>query len=359
MNSQPETAGRLSLAFRRGLVVYNLKETELRLALQLDLESYGLGLTSGKLDLLRWTRLLGYIEGGSPRLKKMQVVLDSLKQLGLVDVNEAKGEFTLRPHLPFWSNTRGTRGAVDTANEPELTLCAVRELDEALSSVHAEKALMAGHGPTETLAVPGPVCKEDRRSELQAKITDAIERGAPAEELEMLGRDFAALANERRNFPPPEPIPVPAVAAEFSAAAKSPETLGQSVAAENSSGSSLASLALTEYKAKLAKAAENSSAEPIAGSVQTKKLHQAEAAWRWLESVDDRGDLRRESWPRDQWRELSERNPGYVLGRLKGILEDNRRRIAAKESGVIAYAYPLAVLARVARDEGQLGKCGR
>ena len=78
-------------------------------------------------------------------------------------------------------------------------------------------------------------------------------------------------------------------------------------------------------------------------------------ARRWIESIDSHGALRTE-WIREQWEELCRRNPDYVLRRLRGILEDNQDRVGRGEKDVAAFDHPLAVLCKIARDEGQLGK---
>jgi hypothetical protein len=78
-------------------------------------------------------------------------------------------------------------------------------------------------------------------------------------------------------------------------------------------------------------------------------------ALNWIEGIDLKGDMQVPKF-REFWDALCRRNPHYVLNRLRGIYEDNQKRVAKGEpvSDYSTDRGPLAVLSSIARREGQI-----
>lgn len=110
----------------------------------------------------------------------------------------------------------------------------------------------------------------------------------------------------------------------------------------------IASLACTN-KASLAtgSARGRGPAVPPEGS----SIEKSGEAIAWLQSVDPR-PFRNKKFL-EQWLETCERYPRYVLSKLRGVWEDNVRRLKAGEP-VERIENPLAYLAGVARQEGRM-----
>lgn len=94
-------------------------------------------------------------------------------------------------------------------------------------------------------------------------------------------------------------------------------------------GTSIAKLALGT-KAKLA----------------TSSLEKSVAAYRWLEEIDISNGLKVKRFA-EQWLQMCERHPDYVLNNLKFVLREQTKRDGQVKN-------PLALLAKVARQEGKM-----
>lgn len=136
----------LSKSMREGLCLYDLKESELRLAHQLVLETYDCEQTSGKTDFHRWARDLGFWDAEGLRPRRCMRVFVKLKNLGLLDWNQAQGSYELRPpNQNNWSGLkrRGLLSALKSSHDQELPLRAERPLSEMLAQTEREEALAA------------------------------------------------------------------------------------------------------------------------------------------------------------------------------------------------------------------------
>ncbi len=165
----------MSCSFRTGLGELasgregiKLRPNELRLGYQICLETFDAGLESGRCtdeDLDRWARLLNLKDSKGFRGDKVASILNTLKDLGIVDINPGQGTFEPRPHPQVWLRARAMRareftGAV-SSHAPELQLRAERPLSEALSELSREAAT----GQTSTGATPA--VSSDKSDETQ------------------------------------------------------------------------------------------------------------------------------------------------------------------------------------------------
>jgi len=305
-----------SRKFRAGLLDYDLRPNELRLALVLCEASFDAGEVKAPVNLRGWAVRLELRDGKGYRVDHSRRLFDELQALGIVAVNAAEAMFELRPDAGGWSRVRSLRTRQPAAgesseNSDDLPLRDVRELDEALSSDNRANALAA---PVAT-KTSGPTTVGVDRSALFSELRVALQSGDKDK--------LAALAASSRQI----------LSSDFSDRTSSSEN-----SAEHSvpgPARALASSSSGVPKLELAKTPEKSA--------------EAQA---WLSSVDKHGDLRGRYGP--QWLALCQAHPDYVLTKLRGALEDNRRRVARQEAGVFAVARPLAWLSRKAREEGRL-----
>jgi hypothetical protein len=325
----------LSIRMRDWVAGYDLRPTEERLVHLMVLDSYDRGITRAKVRLDYW--------GGRLRLRldKLERVLREIINLGLVDVNRALGTFELRPDHEQWSRSRAFRPS-DRVLDPELTeipgpvrnpelgLVAERPLSEALSEVAREKAIESG----------APICDGDRDwRALYSRLLDAIQSGDEAASAAIAAGFLAGLGGGggggksagvwRKNLP------------DEIASVSPGEFACRAGPAEKSAA--IASLASVQ-RAELARAL--SSPEKSASASRTGE------AWNWLVKVDSNRTLQGRF--ASQWRELCERDPDFVLNRLRGAYENHLERLANGELGLRKVDRPLAWMARKAFDEGRI-----
>jgi hypothetical protein len=307
---------------RRGLLVYSLKPLELKFLELLVLETFDEDRFSAPIRMEEWSQVLGFRDSSGIRVDKARRVFDTLRELLIVDANEGQGTYQLRPDISAWSTLR-VCGDIGTAQK-ELGLCAERPLDEALSSVSRDNALASGE-----VQVLDPDF-----AALYSKMKEMVAGKCSQEEVDQLWE------KHRRINPPDARRNSPEVSADLSADAKPSVNPAFSPPEAKSAGPSLAlaSSACTDLKAKLAKASAKSA------ELEGKALA-------WLEGIDAHGHLKGTFGA--QWRDLCERDPGYVLRRLRGKLENHNSRVG-RESGLQPVADPLAWLARSAWDEGKM-----
>src|ERR1035441_7411749 len=134
-----------------GWGIYDLKPQEFWLAHLLVLESYDrrdaagrpARVPWGKLSLEDWAARGGFRDNKGTRCDKLRPVLESLAQLGIVDVNWIEGTFELRPSVESWSRVNGLRAKPRPGQTAQqvMELCADRPLSAAMAEVCREKAL--------------------------------------------------------------------------------------------------------------------------------------------------------------------------------------------------------------------------
>jgi hypothetical protein len=341
----------LSIRMRDWVAGYDLRPTEERLVHLMVLDSYDRGVTRAKVRLDYW--------GGRLRLRldKLERVLREVINLGLVDVNQALGTFELRPDHEQWSRSRAFRPS-DRVLDPELTeipgpvrnpelgLVAERPLSEALSEVAREKAIESG----------APICGGDRDwRALYSRLLDAVQSGDEAASA-AIAADFSAgtgregVAEKSAGFgrknPPVEIASV--LPGEFSCRAGPAE--------KSAAIASLASVQRAELARGPSRTGQVSEKSAGAGkgtdTVRAYGASRSGEAWNWLLKVDSNRTLQGRF--ASQWRELCERDPDFVLNRLRGAYENHLERLANGEQGLRRVDRPLAWMARKAFDEGRI-----
>lgn len=361
----------LSVRMREALCLYNLKERELRLANWLILETYDRGQFVGVADFSKWARELGYWDAKSIRPKQCMEEFIELKNLGLLDWNQAEGTFELRPHHHHWTGLRlrGLLSEVEPKSK-DLPLRAERLLPEALSEVSREQALTSGPDPVDR---PLQGMSRDWPA-LYKRLQEALSSRDP-EQMERLQEDFEASAgreNQERqkgggspaNFTGDRrisPVNPPAKNAGNDYRRNSPVTQDAQNAELKTcvndipvkfAGAPIASLALST-KAKLAIGGGVGEGLPVkfAGADCT-----PERAWRYLESVDRRGTLRGRF--AEDYRSLCEQMPQYVLEKLKWALEEHLRYYRQNNPNY-GLPDPVGWMGRKAADAGHMRWRGR
>jgi len=123
---------------------------ELRLAHMLCLDTFDQGKTQGMIRLDEWARRMNLRDSKGLRPDKVATLLNTLKDLGVVDVNAAQATFEPRPDADLWSRARITRArAISTPSAEgssapaaaELALRDERPLPEAMNELSREKAI--------------------------------------------------------------------------------------------------------------------------------------------------------------------------------------------------------------------------
>jgi hypothetical protein len=367
-----------------GLQKYGLLPNEFFLAHILCLETFDVGNVSGCVNYERWAESLGFRESKGLRPDKAEKVFASLVQLGIADVNAPKGTYELRPDATNWSRLRALRNADQTATTCELPLQNERPLSEALSDLSRERVLRGGP-VTSWPALFGRLRKWIDSGARPQEIPDEL-KGlagfAPARRPAGFAPDMATSAEKsadnRQNSPK--------VSAEKSAETQTADPPGFAVSAEKSAeknqakvsaeksadasfggvgGAAAAALAVLGSvqgqqqqplpvegapkeprgpgEAAAAAAAALQSSQGIAkAAAAAAASHKPTEAWTWVQSMDYKGQLRKEEIAR-QWAALCERDPKYVTVRLKTHLEKYPE-----------VNDPLAWLSRKAREEGKL-----
>lgn len=339
---QPEAAARafvLSVRFREGLRDYaaghRLRPTEFYLAQLLCLDSFDRGELRGAVDLVRWALALNMRDARGARADKCAPVLCSLKELGIVDVDPARGTFELRPDWTMWSRLQALRSA-PTASTSELNLCADRPLSEALSEVSREAALTNGGRSGGATAVHF------------GRLKEALKQGPEA--VEKLLSEFATSWRAEDVPPYQGPSPkfgggvrqnLPQASSAKGGEAEVVEKMGLCAASPKFGGTSLA---LAELSSDLK--AEAKLKLPASSPVK------ADEAMRWLESVDRAGRLGRQE-VLAQWSELCDREPGYVLRKLRWHFEEYENHWRRPDNPT-PVSDPLAWMSRKAREERKL-----
>lgn len=324
MNVTKDDCVALSIQFRLGLQCYDLVPTEFLLSHLLCLLTLDRGEVTGRLDPREWAVRIGMVDAAGPRAGRCLKVVKTLICLGILDVNFAQGTFELRPCVENWSRTRAFRGASRTATGmEELPLRSERPVSEALSELSREQALKSGPSTKHDW----PALFSNLRAALQAG-PEAMEEFLKAHP-DCHERSPENSGNLVNNFHRKIPSELPA---ENSGDRKDQSARGFAAAPENSSGPAIASSASLIQKAKLA----------TAGSAKVGE------AWAWLSSEDRLGQLMDPRYG-PQWRELCERDPLYVLKRLKGRLDHYRDR-----NGKDSVGDPIAWMSRKAREERQM-----
>lgn len=348
---------RLAAALDDGIICYDLRPIEVLLLLVLKAETYRRQSLSAPVRLEAWAAQLGM------EVRKLRPYWRELVLLGIVDANQGQGSYSLRPDAAMWSKTRGRRSAASIPGHPELPLIAERPLDAALTEVAVEKVLSP-------------------KSNVQSRTVTAEDWHALRESLscpEKLGG-------------PPSPGYGAVKAAEKSAGAGAEKFSGgggkiRRGAAEKSAGPqvadtgppgelftvftdpySLAEAQPLKAEAELSfKAAEKSAGAVIADSrlpiaegqragtmadgkgQMANRQQRIAAAMDWLQRVDSRRRLARVD-VLSQWEDLCQREPEYVLGKL-------RRRYEEPHNAPLSN--PLGWLAQVAIEDGRLRRLGR
>ena len=295
---------RLSVAMRRGLLIYDLCPVERDLAGLLILETFDQGRCRAPVRLEAWAMRLGRMSARADKLERL--AFKPLVELGLVDLNAGQGTYELRPNIETWSKLRAWRSHSQPANgTPDLSpaLAVARPLDEALSSWSREQTL-AG---------------EEQKAESRKLTMGLADKSA----------------GEWRINPP--------AVADKSTTQETPITTGLSsglgATADKSAGLQLLAAAALKLsnKAAAASCTADLSATIAPGQDPTA------TALAWLESIDERGMLRVPAFA-VQWLKLCQERPDWILSRA-------RRRLAEVQP-----ANPLGFLAKMARDEGLLAK---
>ena len=336
---------------RDGLAIYDLKPQEFWLAHLLVLESYDrrdaagrpARVPWGKLSLEDWAARGGFRDNKGTRCDKLRPVLESLAQLGIVDVNWIEGTFELRPSVESWSRVNGLRAKprpVQTAQQV-MELCAERPLSAAMAEVSREKALEGvGVAAGDSNPVPsGPSHDHLARASqthgrsipwgrLTAALSDPDEMARLQTEFGPQSADFSADVGEFRRRD----------SAEKSADTELPTKQGVNASAEKSAETHIVSLALGT-KAKLAISAEK--------SAETRAT--PEAALEWLRKVDRRSTL--EGRFADGYFALCNRKPDYVLGRLRSCFEEHERYYKTQRGEDFQLSDPVGWMGRKAADE--------
>jgi hypothetical protein len=369
---------------RDGLACYQLKPKEFWLAQVLILETYdrvdATGAWSpvlhGPLRIDEWAKQGGFEDDTGLRRTKLRSLLKSLVGLGIVDVNWIESTFEPRPDVETWSKVNGLRAKPQPVclNQRLLELSAERPLSAALAAISREGAVKgAGIGTNETSPVtnglspahrllqqapqgrPVPTLWADRYAELRAALGDP----------EKLAKLQAELVNAETN--PPEisgggsPEKSGGVAGNFRS--EPPEKSGDPQLQQNqgiscppeksgggspeiSGGSLIASLALSS-RAKLAIPPEKSGGSPeISGE-----------ALEFLARVDRRKTLQGRFAA--EYVALCERNPDYVLNRLKPAFEEHERHYRRLKGPDYQLSDPVGWMGSKAAAEGRLRWHGR
>jgi hypothetical protein len=364
----------LSRCFRSGILVYDLLPTEERLAHLLCLHTFDRGHHAGRVDLDAWSRRLGFRDARGLRPDKAERILKTLVELGIVDVNQAQGSFELRPDAAGWSRLRGLRSdwQPDLSEGGELPLREERLLSEAISENSREKALEGALAPErdwgaycaqlKSAVLRGTVEEEfrdilDSSSSASAKSADDLVRRNPpnasakSDATETCEKAPKSAASEKSDAMRRNPPNASAKSDAAKICEKAPKNAASDLAdAKPSRTRAQASKALSLALVQKAKAI---GAKACAREVSAKSADDAAAALDWVRGIDALGHLARGGWVRDRWEALCQSEPRYVLGKLRGTLEDRERRVAAGK--LPAVADPLAWLAAKARAEGRMG----
>lgn len=397
----PPAAGQaLSRRLRRGLYQYDFRPLEILALIVLCEETFDrtrmtpgpdpaapatwvhLPVTGGTTlpaDFARWSKLLG-LRGDKFRRQ----VWTELVKLLVIDWNENQATYELRPEISHWSRLRAYRVPV-TEEDPAqeyLALPDERPLSESLSECAREAALEAeppaindcrsrGNetltqptAPEEPLPSgtvnPAPVVN-------WAALRESITRGTVDE-------DFAAI------IPPADLSAAPGSARPQNRATQPADKSAGTLASAKNTGNTglccasdrpadlsagvartrapvakakaIASLALYDPKAKLARGPADLSAAPYEEPpVITPPDITPDAAFRWLAETDTRGHLALDDVTEQplnalctrQWVGLCQDDPAYVLQKLRRCWRGRNQQTTVHD--------PLAYLSRIVRDD--------
>lgn len=320
----------LSAELHRGLVAYGLKPIEVLLLLILCDETFERDQVAGKVDLERWARMLGW---RADKLERM-VWRELTEVLRIVDHNAAEGTYQIRPDYRAWPPYRGWRAkAHDHGPDLEFQFSAERPLSEALCERSREAALREnGRRSHEPPAVLLQGQKEPDWKGLMAAIErGTVEQDFPvAEKSAGLSSQPGGKIRQNGNGPPSEKSAMTQTSAALALA---------SVAEKSSQNPQLAVAEPASFQKKLSSASRRpQAAEKSAG---------APDAFAWLESLD-RTSCLVDPVVAAQWRELCERDPGYVLGKLRRRYEARAAKLKREGDQV---ERPLGLLSVMARDD--------
>ena len=329
-----------SRVMREGLTCCKLKPKQSWLAEVLILESYdrldesGLAapVLRGKLALKEWAERGGFRDEKGLRTKTLEGVLRSLVTLGLVDVNWMESTFELRPAASSWDTSVGLRAKPRPVcvKQQVMEFSAERPLSAALADLSREKAL-TGAG----------VATSDSRAlfnRLRVAVNDPLEMAALQEDLARMARAPAS-----GDLPDDVGGKIRRMSAEKFADTgngEKPADLQGFAASAEKFAESVQAEAVSAVPASVQKAVPaNGSAEKFADAMA------------WLKKKDAKGRLQ-DVGIFAQWSELCERNPRYVLDRLRWHLQYYQDRTARNNEPPLED--PLAWMSRKARDERQL-----
>lgn len=345
-----EACQALSIAMRQAICLYNLAERELRLANWLVLETYDRGEFVGQTNFHEWARVLGFWDAKSLRPKQCMQVFIDLKDLGLLDWNQAEGTYELRPYQNHWTGLR-QRGLLSEPQEIQaLPLRAERLLPEALSEVSREEALARGPDPIQPPlqgrsrdwpalykklreGLSSPEDLERLQDDLTQDQNQELQQGLPAESAGSLPAKNAG--DDRRKMP----VTQSAENADFAG-------LPAKNAGAQLASSSTASLAFVP-RAKLA------IGPPAKNAGENQPT--SEEAWRFLQSVDRRGTLTGRF--AGEYERLCQ-DPDYVLGTLKRSFESHERYNQEKNREYHV-SDPVGWMGRKAAESGRMKWHGR
>lgn len=324
----PEEFRAWSAALRAGMVAYGFLPTEVLLLLILCEETFDRNELAARADVPAWARRLGM------RPDKLRPVWEELIGIQVVDFNAAAGWYQLRPALESWTNVRALRVPRNLRAGAELPLKLERPIDEALSSMSREQALLAPRGALSGAGdSPAPSGSQLSGRQTALEWHRQIRASHPASEWPAFQAEFEMRLAAEKSAGPGENIPekLSAASADFSAARKSP--------------------ALTAVLRGRAGPVEKSAALPyrvtslVSAVPETSLVSREEksaAACRWIGDVDTENCLAQMNC-RQQWEELCNRDPDYVLTKLKKAL-----RLAMATTEI---RNPLGFLARKCRDD--------
>lgn len=326
-----EACHALSIAMRQAICLHTLAERELRLANWLILETYDRGEFAGRTNFHEWARVLGFWDSKSVRPKQCMQVFIELKDLGLLDWNQAEGTYELRPYQNHWTGLRQRGLLSEPQKYQDLALRAERPLSEALSEVSREEALNRGPDP-----IQPPL--QGRSRDWPALYKKLREGLSSPEELERLLDDLAHEQNQKPDErSPAESAGDPPAKNAGGYRRKMPVTqdagnaqLAQLVGlpAKNAGdqlASSIASSAPVS-RAKLAIGGGSGEGTPAknAGEIAQRSAD----AWRLLQSVDRRKTLSGRF--ADDYEKLCQDSADYVLGPLWRCFEEHEAYYQAR-----------------------------
>ena len=347
-----------SEVFRLGLCSYDMLPRLTTLGHLLCLASFDAGLTRGALRLDEWAARMGLIEDDGARLRpdKVTELLVALQTLGIVDIDAIGGTFELRPDARMWSKSRPLREWDPKGVQSHLKIFADRPLSVSLSELSRERAIGAGAGST------SPPSSSTSSPEYWTRLREAMSSSNPEEACAALAREYGgALPPEGvgRNPPknPGDSSPSLGEIRPKESGRNPPSGLGEIRPAEKPLETLVAGAVAEEFGRNPPKTVQPSLAIAKEALVQksctAKEPDRAKSAQAraWLEGVDKKGRLK-EPWVFGQWMELCDRNPEFVLERLRYRLEYYEKKNAAEKLDAIAD--PIAWMSRRAREFGQL-----